>query len=230
MKLGVQMICAEDEEFIGLALDSVLNYADKVVIVGNPNRKTRKLIFQPRTNQHKITLVWREWDGSYANSRNRALEFLQDCDYVLQLDADEFVTNPFYLRDATLPCYCLEYVHFIGNLGQIDATCDPHVGINRFYVPQGTEFHRAVHELASNPKFNANPTLFPNVKLLHFGYLKSLSSIGEKFQMNMAKSEVHSHEFLATWARGHLFGTYPVKPFDVKELPPEVVAWFSGIR
>ena len=75
--IGAGILCAPNEEFIDLTIQSLIQYVDEILIVGDPNKETMGLIM-PFVKNHpdKVRLIWKDWDGDYGNTRKYLLNYL----------------------------------------------------------------------------------------------------------------------------------------------------------
>lgn len=231
--LSVCYIVLNEEEFIEASIKSVLDWADEVIVVdGGSKDGTLEIIDSFKNN--KIKVFHKKWANDFGSQRNYALSFATS-DFVLQLDSDEVIGDNGFLikeiltKNPNLPVYDMEYIHFIRDLGHIDATLEKHIGVNRVFKREGTSYKRHLHELAENPSWTSKG-LIDMVKIYHLGYLKNITTISKKYKMNLErKSPIHTKEYLQTWRNLHLFGKYPVRAIDPNtfEWPTPIVELFA---
>ena len=225
-RINVIILTSKHEEFIDLTIDSVLNFADRILVVGNPNKETRKKILSPKNK--KVELYWRDWDKSYGKARNFALDKIKQNEWILSLDADEVLNDyGFMIKeiiDDKTRCnnYNVEYIHFIRCFTNIDATTEKHIGIRRLFKNKNAQYKTEVHELVFSPDFS-DTGMLNNVKIYHLGYLKGINTIVDKFKMNMNRSHMHSKEFLYQWKDMHLKGKYPVKNIEIDDIQSGII-------
>lgn len=233
-KISACIICAEDEEFIDLTIQSIVDYVDEIVLVGNPNTKTLSRIshWMP-----KIQFYHREWDEDFGAARQFALEKATG-EWILQLDADEYLENAMQLKHSigvldkmNLSVSNFVYEHFIGDIGHLDATQPFHIGLHRFFKKSPTTtYYNQIHELAFDKAWAKNGKIergaSKDIKIWHLGYLKSISLIYDKYVMNQKKG-AHTPEFLEQWKNAHLLGKYPVKETNLAEVPKPILQRFG---
>jgi len=53
----------------------------------------------------------------------------------------------------------------------------------------------------------------------HLAHVPGMWEIKKRYENHMAKSEMHTPEFLNKWYRSHLFGRYPIKEVKLVDLP-----------
>ena len=58
------------------------------------------------------------------------------------------------------------------------------------------------------------------IRIFHFGYVKHLQKILDKYEMDMKIKQIHTTKFLEDWFCAHIFGNYPIKSFAPTDLPP----------
>jgi glycosyltransferase involved in cell wall biosynthesis len=221
------MICAREEPFADLAIASVIDWCKEIIIVGDPNDETRKKIFSHPYSKQMIKLIWRAWDGDYGAARQMAADNATGY-YILQLDMDEVIGDTAYLLEEytrkNIDAYDMKYRHFVWNFGLEDATVPEHIGLNRLFRRKAVVYGRQVHEFAESAEWDKKGVI-TDVVIWHLGYcVKGPDSIMHKYHMNKSKLDAGepSHlniEYLEWWKNAHIFGTYPVKPVNPKELP-----------
>lgn len=214
------MITLNEKDFIGASIKSFIDWVDEIIIVdGGSTDGTLEVI--DSFHSRKIKVIHNPWGGNFGEQRNIALSYATS-QFCLQVDSDEILSdNGFALKDIIaknpeIDCYDIEYVHYIQNLGQIDATCDPHIGLNRLFRRTSDVAYTAhLHELAHSPQWKPQKGFIRDVKLHHLGYIKSILSVSQKYIMNLEKkSPIHTKEYLVNWRNSHVFGAYPVKKID----------------
>lgn len=240
--LSVCYIVLDEAEFIEASIKSVIDFVDEVVIVDGGSTDGTLEIIDSFKNK-KIKVIHQKWNNDFGIQRNNALAYATG-DYVLQLDSDEILAdNGFLLKEIieknpNIDVFDIEYIHFIRDLGHIDATVPVHIGVNRLFKRQGTAYTRHLHELAENLNWtkdehgNVKKGFINQVKLFHLGYLKGITTIAKKYQMNLQnKSPVHTKEYLRQWRNAHCFGKYPVKEIDPATFGyPEPIIELFGLR
>ena len=233
MSIGAIMLCSKSEEYVDLALKSLVGVADKVVVVGDPDLETRNRIAEGG-KMLDLEVYWRSWDGDYGAARNFALSKLRytmlKTDWVISLDADEVLSDDaqYRIRELTQglkSAYHLRYEHFIRVLGVVDATVEKHIGVTRlFSLHYGAEYAGGMHETIQIPIDDRHGGCPDSPVIYHLGYLKTLRSIPSKYEVNLKKSPIHGAEFLTKWNRAHCTGTYPIRTFDIeKELKSVII-------
>jgi len=86
LTLSLCMIAKDEENTIGKALESIKNIADEIIVVDTGSADRTKEIVR----EYGGRVIEYKWHDDFSAARNIALEEA-NCDYVLFLDADEFI-------------------------------------------------------------------------------------------------------------------------------------------
>ena len=105
MKISVCMIVKNEEEVLKRCLDCVKQFADEIIIVDTGSIDTTKEIAKKYTDK----VYDFEWVNDFSKARNFSFKFAK-CDYIMWLDADDFLTQDDILK--------------INNLKKTEANCD----------------------------------------------------------------------------------------------------------
>ena len=238
MKITAMILCAKNEEFIGLTLKSIIDHVDEIVIVGDPNRETRESII-PFLNLYpdKVKLLWREWDENYGKAKKYGLKHTSH-DWILSIDADEVLENAHLLKreiksaiNKGSKVMNILFEHFIWHLGLLDDTISPHVGKNRLFHKKGVDYRHEIHEVAySYDWVDKNKLLMRatsgELKIWHLGYIKSRKSIVDRYNLNI-KKKGHTQEFIDEWLLAHMMGAYNVRTIDINKIPKIIQEYFG---
>lgn len=220
----------EENIFFRCSLESALAVADKVIIInGGTDKGTPKLIDEVGryTNQlHKIKVINSPYDhaspGGNGKQRNKYLAEVPNGAWVLRLDADEVLSdNAHKLRSymsRKTTSFDVKMIHFVYNLGLEDASMPEHFVPKAFFKKAyGIKYPEVEHPVIEYRSINGS---INDVIIYHFGYAKGIEPIMKKFHNHMEKSNIHTKDFLLAWKNGHIFGGFPVKPFNkFHELP-----------
>lgn len=211
------MICLNEEKFIKMCLTSLLGCVDEIIIVdGGSTDKTLDIIDE--MNNPDIKVFHKKWKGNYGKQREFAVRQAKG-DWIYQIDCDEVLGDTGYLlreyAKKDFDVYNIEYVHFIRDLGHIDATQEVHISQNRFFRNKNVVYNRAMHELAHSDDWKNMETI-RDIKVYHLGGLRDIIHVQFKFYENMNKSTIHNKEFLEQWRSWYMMGTYPTKLFEGK--------------
>ena len=239
--ISVCMICLNDEDFIQLALRSVLTFADEVVIVdGGSTDKTLEKIDQLRDS--RIVVFHKKWEGDFGKQRNYALRHATG-KWILQMDSDEvlcdsaarhfrkaarenrdFFGSPGMECRIPVPAFHLRMEHFIRDFGHVDAMHKIHWCQVRFFKnTKELYYDQRIHEVVKGYRDRGHVMGLPEECVsYHLGYLRGIFSIVEKYKMNVVEDSFNPG-FLAEWKRHHLMGAYPTRKFDLKDLDSEIL-------
>lgn len=172
--------------------------------------------------------------GANGIQRNKYLKILQEHflgKWALVLDADE-VVDPKELsmwwakKDNKMPqLYDVHMEHFINSLQHVDNTVERHYVPRRlFRIDDKLFYPESEHCVLSweeerKGSYVAEVGKMDSFTIYHFGYARGLMHLPDRVKEHLKKSEIHNQDFLQWWYRSHIFGTYPVRPFDVTKLP-----------
>jgi len=219
MTLSIAYIVFNENNLIFKAsLESVINIADQIVVIdGGSTDGTLDLI--DSFHSSKIQVISKkfrhELKEAVGMQRNEYLKYVTS-DWVLVLDADEVLgDNGFLLtklgEEKGQDLYDVRMEHFVWNLSLVDSTREDHFVLRRFFRNiKGLKYREAEHGvLGGSDKIGG----ITEVTIYHYGYTKGIWDVLKKYNTHKLKSDVHSKDYLESWKAGHLFGTYPVKPF-----------------
>jgi len=236
MEKLVTVIMGQDcERFIGMALESVKD-SDAIVYCDGGSVKVRELQ-KKIIEEYDGILIQNNYDKEdkemNGKQRNFYLDFVKKNfpDYwCLVIDADEVVGDLSKIKDfiqtANKGLYPVHMRHFIGNLGQEDATTDQHWAINRlFKVSKAGEYPLVEHPVLSGISVG----MYQGTTIWHLGYISGIFDVKNKYDNHSAKSTMHTPEFLKDWYFKHLFGNYPVKKIKLIEIPGIILKGFGII-
>lgn len=88
MTISVCMIVRDEAEVLGRLLAQVTKFADQIVIVDTGSIDATKSI----ARQYTDDIYDYAWDDDFASARNYSLS-LARCDYIMWLDADDYITD-----------------------------------------------------------------------------------------------------------------------------------------
>ena len=236
VKLSACYIVEEENNiFFVMSLKSVLNsnIFDEIIIIDNSHDGTLELI--DSFNDRRIKVIHNRFQheskGANGRQRNEYLKWVTG-DWVLVLDADEILSDDAYkLREyaesGKFNVYDIKMLHFIYSLKWVDATSagnplvkdENHVHrvLHRFFKMTPNVFYPELeHPVLSG--FEGEVGIIDDVEIYHMGYMKGIQMVFDKYNLNMAKSNMHNAEFLKAWYKAHVNGTYPVKEINSSEI------------
>jgi glycosyltransferase involved in cell wall biosynthesis/2-polyprenyl-3-methyl-5-hydroxy-6-metoxy-1,4-benzoquinol methylase len=177
--LSACLIVKDGEKTLKKCVDSFIDWVDEVVIAIDPSTKdrTRDVIAQLEKDYRwkPFTVIdgLSALEAGFDEARNRSIA--QACgDWILWVDADEEVRNPWnlwkYLRPSQHQAYGFPQVHYSADPDQVLTTDYP---CRLFRNHRGIKFYGVVHEHPETEPGKAIPrsALRYDVKFLHAGYV-----------------------------------------------------------
>ena len=165
--LSVCMIVKNGQGALYRCLDSVKAVADEIIVCDTGS--TDRTVEIAREYTDKVFSI--AWEEDFGAARNRSIE-KATCDWVLWLDADEYLVGAEqlakYLRDNMYNGYVIRQHHHA-----VDAQFKPDVPVRLFRNHRGIRFFGCVHE---HPEFALNQGVTPavilsDVHIVHDGYV-----------------------------------------------------------
>jgi len=226
--LSVVYIIRNDEEFLRESLLSIDKIADEIIIVldKRSNDGTRQILQDMKDERYKI--IEREWDCG-AKQKDFAVKQATK-DWILCMDGDEVLSDNAeilkdYMARKDVNSYDIQGHHFIYHLGLEDATFDEHFWMCKLVRNNGKIcFEGNNHALMAG--WDKPIEKITDVRVLHFGYVKHLHKIMCKYNLDMKTKQIHSQRYIDGWKDAHIFGKYPIKLFNVADLPETICKKF----
>jgi len=234
-KLIVVIMGQNCEKHIGMCLESVKD-ADQIVYCdgGSDNRFWENPEWEDKwfdTNVWNMKVIENKFDKSdkamNGKQRNFYLNYIKENypnDWCIVLDADEVVED--YQRLKNIMGYTKDIVgmnvkmrHFIGDLGHEDATHETHfVPMRLFKISAAKSYPEHSHPVLQVEGGIANTTV---TTIWHLGHLpiEYMNYINNRYKQHAEDSLIHTPEFLRWWRDSHLFGRYPVRVVNPREIP-----------
>jgi tetratricopeptide (TPR) repeat protein len=195
LTLSLVMIVKNEEEMLPGCLAAVHDAVDEIVIVDTGS--TDRTVEIAESFGAKV--VDFPWNGSFSDARNCSLEHATG-DWVVYLDADEHLVpeDAPLLRQLTgrtwREAFYLVETNYTGGEGSGSSVA--HLAMRMFKRKPDYRFEGRIHE----QKTQAMPTYLPErfetteIRLRHFGYLKSRISTKEKSRRNIELLEAEALE------------------------------------
>lgn len=171
-RIGVCMIVKNEEKVIEKAIESVRNTAAEIIVVdtGSTDSTLEKLQQYPEVQIHHF-----EWCDDFAAARNAAFE-QSGADWVLFLDADEYVSEDFIprlrltLNQHEADAYCFKVLS-VTETGDIDDKSSLG-GVPRLFPNTGDyRFEGKIHEVVYHRTRDKMQYVYPkNLPIYHVGY------------------------------------------------------------
>lgn len=242
-KLVVVIMGQNCERFIDMSLESVKD-ADAIVYCdGGSTDDTleftqRWMSIGPTGIRYEIIKNKYDQEDLAMNGkqRNFYLNYLKENypDYwCLAIDADEVVEDldkiKEFIQSAYAGLYSVKMRHLIGDLTHEDATSQDHYCLNRlFKVKYAGEYPEVEHPvLQCIYKKDIYYGQTDCTTIWHLAYCPNMWEIKKRYDNHLAKSNMHTPEYLKQWRNAHLFGTYPKKQFNPVELPSIILKKFG---
>lgn len=234
-------------KFLDMCFDSVLD-ADKIIFCwGMEDQPTKDLAtWYKEKYPEKFEIIENKYNqedrGQNGKQRQFYLDYLKKNymnEYVLCLDADEvldkngvnkikkFISE----QNASTIVYSVHMRHLMFFLNWEDSNVERHYVLHRlFKVEQHLIYPEVEHPILSSTQYQMQPGKCDATTIWHCAYIPGLWDIKRRYENHLAKSNMHTPEYLRQWRNAHLFGDYPRKQFDPKELPDQILEKFGISR
>lgn len=238
--LSVAYIVRDEMSFLPQSLEQAEKIADEIVVVvdDRSNDGTWEFLSQKALDAGSVWDGGETSRGRWIGSKYRIIErkwdqgaiqkdfALQQCmkDWVLFLDGDEVLSDNCglikeaiekYNHDPEVDGFDLYGHHFIYNLALEDFTAQNHVWEARLFKRTDKVYISGKnHAITMGLKEQLEvPEILKDVRILHYGYVKGLQKIMDKFNEDLEIRQFHKLNFLYRWKDWHLLGKIPLKPF-----------------
>jgi len=239
MKVVVTMIIQDVEDYVAMALSSVMGWADKIVIVDGGSKDNTIEVVE-RLKDERFIILSNPYDkgdlGMDGKQRNVYLQYVQQhCVgwWCLVIDADEVVSDNGYTLKTTLDVMqkngynvaSPHMEHFVYSLKHVDNTMEKHHVPNRlFQIQEGLHYPEVEHNILQVP--DAKGYNCDSITIFHLGYIRGLFDVMVRYKKNLAKSNIHDEQFLTSWKNSHILGHYPVRVYE-GEYPRAIREYFG---
>jgi len=233
-KLVVCIMGQDCEKWIDMCIESVKDADEIVYCDGGSQDET---IIKARA-WAGIRMIYNPFDQDdktmNGKQRNFYLDYLKKNfpdDWALCLDADEVVEDLEKIKDfihtAKPGVYSPKMRHLIQDLSHEDAVTPEHTVPNRlFKISEVLEYPEQEHPVLQ-PKNIEHQFAYWDTTIWHLAYIPNLWDLKKRYENHLAKSEIHTSEYLKQWYYGHIFGTYPKRQFNPAELPRIILKTFG---
>jgi len=217
------------DKFIKMCIQSIHNADAIIYLDGGSKDKTLEIIKE----FGNVLILENKWDKTdkvmNGKQRNFYLNYLKNNFqgwWALVLDADEIVENLDKVKEfinqsqnEDFGALCVKMRHFIGSLGWEDASRETHYVPNRLF-----RIDKAIdYPLHSHPILNTEGivTTTECTTIFHLGHLpiEYMIYIVNRSKQHKEDSIIHDRQFLDWWQNAHLFGKYPTKEINPREVP-----------
>jgi tetratricopeptide (TPR) repeat protein len=194
LTLSLCMIVKDEEEMLPGCLEAVRDVVDEIVVVDTGSSDGTVEI----ARSFGARIVEFPWNGSFADARNVSLEHATG-DWILQLDADEHIVAEDAPRLRELigrtwrEAFYLVETHFTSEDSGPAMTNSP---LRLWRNRPAYRFEGRIHE----QKTHTMPTFLPNrfehttVRMLHYGYMRSIVAAKDKSRRNIELLEIEARE------------------------------------
>jgi glycosyltransferase involved in cell wall biosynthesis len=246
-KLVVCIMGQNVERTIGMCLESIKD-ADAIVYCDGGSTDDTLVIVEDNLHNFEDNIIKNPYDQNdkqmNGKQRNFYLNYLKENytnDWCLCLDADEVVDDinkvKEFIQTAYDGIYSVKMRHFIGDLGNEDATQEKHYVPNRLFKISEAGNYPEVEHPVLQPKIQFVPVgqelqrqimeLTDCTTIWHLAYIPNLWEIKKRYDNHLNKSNMHTPQFLKGWYYQHLFGWYPKKQIDVMDIPQTILTEFG---
>jgi len=231
MKLTVGYITLNDSDWLLMSLDAVEELADEIIIIdGGSNPEHLKALDDFVYGRPKYKIIHNKYPGNNGTQYNQILKYATG-DWILILDSDEIIGDNKanlrkYIENPTAEVYSIHMEHFFYSLAMADASVmgkpifnpnSKHYVLCRLFKNKpGISFPEQEHVTIQGCGMPKN---IDDVTIFHYGDAKQIMNWKKKYEMNCQRSNIHSRDYLDWWFLARLNGTYPLKPFDLKQHP-----------
>ena len=235
-KLNVVIMGQDSKKFLPMCLKSVKS-ADRIIYCdGGSTDGSVGLARKSGATVIENEYIQKE-KGMNGRQRNYYLNYLKKFymgEWALVLDADEVLDNngitnirnfidspPKDMKDII----SVKMRHFIDNLGQEDATEKEHYVPHRlFKVKEELIYSETEHSVLGIKgltwdEISKKIGYYKGTTIWHLAYCPGIFDIRKRYLNHIAKSEMHTREYLDDWYSAHLFGLYPKKRINTLEIP-----------
>ena len=249
-KLVVVLMGQDCERFIGMALESVKD-ADAIVYCdgGSTDKTLERIthfvgtgIYCPQnkvTTHKKVEIIENPYDQEdkrmNGKQRNFYLNHLKKHYpgwWCLVIDADEVVEDLSKIKEAIQIIkedkivFNVKMRHFIGDLGHEDATQQEHYAPRRLFKVRYNLMYPEVEHSVLQGDFS-QASMFKATTIWHLAYCPACWDYKKRYENHLAKSNMHTPEFLDQWYKAHLFGQYPKVQVNLVEIPKIILDEFG---
>ena len=241
-KLNVVIMGQDCHKFIGMCLESVKDANQIIYCDGGSSDGTLGYLTKIKGDwTEKIRIIRNPYNQEDPKMNGKQRNFYLDClkkhhrnEWCLVLDADEIVEDFSKLQDfvntikpEAEDILCSPKMrHLIGDFGHEDSTVPTHFVLHRLFKVREDLFYPELEHSVLNGKEVRSANIQPTT-IWHLAYTPNMWDIKKRYDNHLAKSNMHTPEFLNQWYKAHLFGTYPTSQINPVELPSQLLDEFG---
>lgn len=248
-KIVCVIIGQDCRQTIDMCIESV-SEADAIVFLdGGSTDLTLKYLYdrgfgdEKNSGEENKRIIHNNFDSNnslmISKQRNFYLEYLKknyNGWYCLVLDADEVLDSMEPFRKLlnrhewnSVDVFSPRMRHLINNLFTEDATKPIHLVPHRFFKITDDKFYPDAEHCILSSNSGIKVYEFRLGLIWHIGYLGGVWDVKKRYdgQMIRQSKTSHSEEFLDNWYKLHIFGAYPIKRFNLIELPKVILDNFG---
>ena len=241
-KLNVVIMGQDCHKFIGMCLESVKDANQIIYCDGGSSDGTLGYLTKIKGDwTEKIRIIRNPYNqedpkmnGKQRNFYLNTLKKHHMNEWCLVLDADEIVEDFSKLQDfvntikpEAEDILCSPKMrHLIGDFGHEDSTVPTHFVLHRLFKVREDLFYPELEHSVLNGKEVRSANIQPTT-IWHLAYTPNMWDIKKRYDNHLAKSNMHTPEFLNQWYKAHLFGTYPTSQINPVELPSQLLDEFG---
>lgn len=176
--LSLCMIVRNEEKCLEKCLSSIGNFVDEIIVVDTGSTDGTIEIAKKFTNK----VFYHNWNNDFSEARNFSLSKATS-DYILVLDADEYIKNPEGLLtdlENDKDCYIFEIQNLLSN-----GSSYIHRAYRMFRNHRGLLFTNKLHEQINLSAIPNASIAESSVTILHTGYLSTIFKEKEKDVRNL---------------------------------------------
>lgn len=183
MKISLCMIVKNEEKNLAKCLDSVKDFIDEIVIIDTGSIDKTKEIAKRYTNRVYDFV----WCNDFAKARNFSLSKASN-DWVLVLDADEFVTR---FNKKTIEQFIHLHHKVVGRLKRINPFEDKKEikryieRVNRLFNKKYFHYEGNIHEQIVSKDYSQYNTQPIGIEAEHIGYMNEVVTNTNKLERNI---------------------------------------------
>ncbi|WP_379157270.1 glycosyltransferase [Paenibacillus sp. sgz5001063] len=200
------MIVKNEEKYIEKCLKSVEGIVDEIIIVDTGSTDATLEI----VGRHTDAIYHYKWNNDFAEARNFSIS-KSNSDYILVLDADEYLDEQFVDKDALVADYYFVKIKNYLSLGN----AVNHSAIRMFKNHIGLKYDNKIHEHLNISNFTGLEHAYANFIIHHVGYEKGIVNERNKEDRNLklllmeVKENPSGYSYFNLGAHYKIYGNYP---------------------